>query len=64
MNNIVVVLLGLSGFETHPFSCTSNNIALDEFEPITALLLSLSLPPRPQGSVYSIYIVIVSIFSL
>jgi kynurenine formamidase len=40
-----------------------NNIALDEFEPSTTVLLH-SLSPRPQGSVYSIYIVVVSIFSI
>jgi hypothetical protein len=38
-----------------PFSCTSNNIALDEFEPITALLLSLSPSQTPRFCLFYIY---------
>jgi hypothetical protein len=45
------------------FHVIQNNIALDEFEPSTTVLL-YSLSPRSQGSVYSIYTVIVNIFSL
>lgn len=36
-----------------PFSCTSNNIALDEFEPITALLPSL---PPDSKALFILYI--------